>query len=97
MRLRGRRFTQLYNDIAESFGGLAALSPFQIILLKQGVRLLVKAEKQRDPDLAVRLSNACMRALAGVQHGALNIRKPPPKPQQKEQSFDEYLGRGDAP
>jgi hypothetical protein len=89
MRVRGRRFSELYNDIAASFGGLSALSPFQKILLRQGARLLVKAEKERDPDLAVRLSNACMRALAGMQHGGLNVRKAPPKP--RPPTLDEHL------
>jgi hypothetical protein len=89
MRVQGRRFTELCNDIAASFGGLAVLSPFQKILLRQGVRLLVKAEKERDPDLAVRLSHACMRALAGMQHGGLNIRKAAPKPPRK--TLDEHL------
>lgn len=91
MKVQGRRFSELYNDIAELFGGLAALSPFQKILLRQGVRLLVKAEKEKDGDLAVRLSNACMRALAGMQHGGLNIRKAPPKP--KPKTLEEHLAQ----
>jgi hypothetical protein len=95
LRVRGRRFGQLYDDIAASFGGVSDLSPFQKILLRQGVRLLVKAEKEKDPDLAVRLSNACMRALAGMQHGGLNVRKAPPKPPAKSQTFDQYLAHGD--
>jgi hypothetical protein len=99
MKVQGRRFSELCNDIAESFGGLANLSPFQKILLRQGVRLLVKAEKERDPDLAVRLSHACMRALAGMQHGGLNIRKAAPKPPRKtlDQHLAEIAAEGRAP
>jgi hypothetical protein len=89
MKVRGRRFDQLCSEIAESYGGVSALSPFQKILLRQGVRLLVRAEREKDADLAVRLSHACMRCLASMQHGGCNVRKAAPRPPQK--TLDEHL------
>jgi hypothetical protein len=52
---------------------------------------LIKAEKTRDLDLAVRLSNASARMLAGLQHGGMNTRKAAPKP--PKVSLDEHLKR----
>lgn len=61
----------------------------QKTVLNQACRLLVRAEKCRDLDMVVRLSNSASRLLAGLQHGGLNPRKKPlqaPKP-----SLDEHL------
>lgn len=90
-KVKTPRYLELYNGIAADYGGVEALTTLQRTVLGQGVRLLIKAEKTRDLDLAVRLSNASARMLAGLQHGGLNSRKAPPK--KPPPSFDEHLKR----
>jgi len=90
-RVKGPRYTELYTGIADDYGGEACLTTLQRAVLGQGVRLLIKAEKTRNVDLAVRLSNAAARMLAGMQHGAMNVRKAAPK--KPPPSLDEHLKR----
>ena len=97
-RVKSQRFVELYDGLAEPYGGPERLTTFQRVMLAQAVRLLMRAERTRDADMAVRLTNAGCRALAAVQSGP-NPRKPvPPKP--PVPSLAEHLARtaeGNAP
>ena len=75
-----QRFKELFDGFAADYGGADKLSAFQKTLLAQACRMFKRAEKQRDIDLQVRLTNSGCRLLAAVQHGGAAPRTPPPKP-----------------
>jgi hypothetical protein len=91
-RVRGRRFAELYDGICADLGGETRLTTLQRAALRQGCRLLVRAEKTTDPDLQVRLSNASARLLSAAQHGGTAPRSPAPKP--PAPSLDHHLEGG---
>jgi hypothetical protein len=90
-RVKSQRFLELFNGLSADYGGPDRLTVFQRTVLGQACRLLQRAERCRDADMAIRLSNASMRALAALQHGGANLRKAPPKPPRK--TFAEYLAQ----
>jgi hypothetical protein len=86
---RTPRFAELYDGIAADYGGPAALTTLQRTVLAQGVRLMIRAERAQNADMAVRLTHAAARMLAALQHGGTAPRSPPPKPPLK--TLDEHL------
>jgi hypothetical protein len=80
---RTPRFAELYDGIAADYGGPAALTTLQRTVLAQGVRLMIRAERAQNADMAVRLTHAAARMLAALQHNGCNVRKAPPKPPTK--------------
>jgi hypothetical protein len=68
-RTRGKRFAELYDNMAADFGGAKALTSVQAVMLAQSVRLLMRAEREKNAEDAVRLSNAAMRMLGTLRNG----------------------------
>jgi len=62
-----KRALALFDAMAADFGGADALSAIDKTMLAQACRLLVRSERARDADIAVRLSNASARLLAGLR------------------------------
>ncbi len=83
-RLQGKRFTELFDGMAADYGGVDALTSVQRVMLSQACRLLMRAERERIAEDAVRLSNAALRMLGALQNG----RKKPAPP---VLSLDEHL------
>jgi hypothetical protein len=83
-RLQGKRFTELLDGLAAVFGGASGLTSVQTIMLGQAARLLMRAERERNAEDAVRLSNAAVRILGSLRNGR---RKPAPP----TMSLDEHL------
>jgi hypothetical protein len=94
---RSPRFAELYDGIARDYGGVDALTTLQRTVLAQGVRLMIRAERAQNADMAVRLTHAAARMLAALQHGGTAPRSPPPKP--KAKTLAEHLAEtsGGAP
>jgi len=74
-RTVGKRYLALFADLARDLGGEAALSAIDRALLSQAVGLMVRAERVKDTDSAVRLANASARLLASLR----NTRRTSPK------------------
>ena len=66
-RILGKRYLTLYGDLARDLGGEAALSAIERALLSQAVGLMVRAERVKETDDAVRLANASARLLASLR------------------------------
>lgn len=66
-RKLGKRYLALFADLARDLGGEDALTGIDRALLGQAVGLMVRAEKVRDTDDAVRLANASARLLANLR------------------------------
>jgi hypothetical protein len=63
----GKRYLALFADLARDLGGEDALSAIDRALLSQAVGLMVRAERVKDTDDAVRLANASARLLTGLR------------------------------
>jgi hypothetical protein len=55
--------------MALDFGGVDALTAVQRVMLSQACRLLMRAEREKSAEDAVRLSNAATRMLASLRDG----------------------------
>lgn len=55
--------------MAADFGGADALTSVQRVMLAQSVRLLMRAEREKNAEDAVRLSNAAIRMLGTLRNG----------------------------
>jgi hypothetical protein len=60
----GKRYRELFDAMAAEFGDLTAVDR---TLLGQACNLLVKSERTKDPDSAVRLTNASARLLMNLR------------------------------
>ncbi len=89
-RLRGKRFTELFDGMAADFGGVDALTPVQSVMLSQACRLLMRAEREKNAEDAVRLSNAAVRMLGSLRNGR---RQPTLRP---VETFAELAARAQA-
>jgi Family of unknown function (DUF5681) len=67
-RQRPKRFIELREQIVRDLGGFDALSGIDAVIVDQAVTLLLKAERTRDVNLAVRASNAGARLLGSLRH-----------------------------
>ena len=65
----GKRYMALFADLASDLGGEEALTGIERALLGQAVGLMVRAERVRNTDDAVRLANASARLLASLRKG----------------------------
>ena len=65
-QIKGKRLTALYTELASDFGGEDQLTAAGRLLLEQACRLKLRAEREHNPNHAVRLSNASARLLAKV-------------------------------
>jgi hypothetical protein len=65
-----KRFSALFADLARDLGGEDALSAIDRALLSQAVGLMVRAERVKDTDDAVRLANASARLLTSLRKKA---------------------------
>ena len=73
-RVKGRRYHELYDQLAADFGGASQLSGLQAVAL-QAVRLLIRAEKPRlKVEDTVKLTNAASRLLVGVARKTMDPR-----------------------
>jgi len=79
-----RSAAELFAEMVGDFGGVDALSATDRVLLAHGCRLLVRAGRVRDHDIALRMSGEARRVLAGLRK-----RQPAPKPETPA----EYLTR----
>jgi hypothetical protein len=61
-----KRVTALFENLADDFGG-ADLSATDRALLMQACRLLVRSERVKEADEAVKCANAARRILAGMR------------------------------
>jgi len=75
-----KRAVALFSAMAADFGGEAMLSAVDRTLLEQAACLLVRSERVKDPDSAVRLSNASARLLASLQKRLERKSEPPVSP-----------------
>jgi hypothetical protein len=67
-RTLGKRYLTLFADLARDLGGEAALTGIERALLGQAVGLMLRAERVKDTDDAVRLANASARLLANLRN-----------------------------
>jgi hypothetical protein len=67
-RTVGKRYLTLFADLSRDLGGEAALSAIDRALLSQAVGLMVRAERVKETDDAVRLANASARLLATLRN-----------------------------
>jgi hypothetical protein len=63
----GKHVLALYREMATEFGGEAALSPVDRILLMQAARLLSRSRRLKDQDQAIRMSSEARRTLEGLR------------------------------
>jgi len=63
-----KRVTNLFEALANEFGG-ADLSATDRALLMQACRLLVRSERVKEAEIAVKCANAARRILAGLRRG----------------------------
>lgn len=68
-RTLGKRYLALFADLARDLGGEDALTGIERALLGQAVGLMVRAERVKDTDDAVRLANASARLLGNLRGG----------------------------
>jgi len=92
-RVKGRRYKELFNQLADDFGGPDKLSGLQSVALAQAVRLLVKAERPRlDAEMQIKLTHCASRLLIGVCRGTMDPRKNnAPKP--RVPTLEEHLAK----
>jgi hypothetical protein len=64
---QSKRALALFDEMAADFGGVDALTAIDKTMLAQASRLLVRSERAKNADIAVRLSNASARLLAGLR------------------------------
>jgi hypothetical protein len=83
------RAVALFNELAADFGGVAALSALDRVLLSQACRLMARAARARDADAAVRLSSEARRAL-------LSLRKRVPGRSAPTETFADIAERAQA-
>jgi hypothetical protein len=83
-----KRFCELFQTIAADFGGADALSAVDHAQLSQACHLMVRAERESDADIVVRLAGEARRLLA-----VLRKRAPAAKP---GAALDEYLAKSGA-
>jgi hypothetical protein len=62
-----KRVVTLFSDMVTDFGGEAALLAVDRALLMQACRLMVRAERVKDADAAVRLSSEARRGLGALR------------------------------
>jgi hypothetical protein len=62
-----KRVAVLSEAMAADFGGVAMLSAVDHAMLEQACRLMVRAERTKDADAAVRLSSEARRGLAALR------------------------------
>jgi hypothetical protein len=68
-RIRSRRIDALYADLAADLGGASTLTAVQNTLVRQAARMLARAERERDAEHCVRLTNCASRLLASLRNG----------------------------
>jgi hypothetical protein len=91
-RLRSKRFSEIFDAIAQDYGGEACLTGLQRVGLTEATRLIVRAQREKNPDIAVRLMNASARLLVGVARKTMDARKnTAPKPPKR--TLQEHLER----
>jgi hypothetical protein len=78
-----RSAAELFAEVVTDFGGVDGLSATDRVLLAHGCRLLVRASRVRDHDIALRMSGEARRVLAALK------RAPAPAPETPA----EYLTR----
>ncbi len=85
-RIRSRRIDALYTDLAADLGGASTLTAVQNTLVRQAARMLARAERERNAEHVVRLTNCASRLLASLRNG----RRKPAEPGLR---FDEHIAR----
>jgi hypothetical protein len=86
-RARGKRFSELYASLAADLtDDPKTLTSIQNALVAQAARMLMRAERAKNPVDTVRLTNAAVRLLGSLRNGR---RKPPPA----ALSLEEHLAR----
>lgn len=63
-----KRAASLFEEMVADLGGAAALSAIDRAMLEQAAHLLVRGQRAKDADIAIRLSNAAARLLARFKH-----------------------------
>jgi hypothetical protein len=79
----------LFDELAGDLGGADALTATERNLLLSACRLMVRGERAKSADDAVRCTNASARLLATLRNG----RRKPARPASSSRLFNELLQR----